>query len=121
MSALKEAIQDVGGAKAAARACGVSVRAIYKWMAAEALPRTEYTGETNYIARLAQAAEAAGQPFDVERLRKIASPRRTTAPVDVSDGLADAALEAQGALKRRGERRAVDRRQAERRHAERRA
>lgn len=115
MSALKEAIQDVGGAKAAAVACGVSVRAIYKWIAADVLPRTEYTGETNYVASLAQAAEAAGNSFDVERLRKIASPRRSTAPVNISECLVDAALEAQGALKRRGERRALDRRQAERR------
>lgn len=28
--------------------CGVSQRAIYKWMDNGKLPRTEYTGETNY-------------------------------------------------------------------------
>lgn len=121
MSALKEAVQDVGGAKAAARACGVSVRAVYKWIAADALPRTEYTGETNYVASLAQAAEAAGKPFDVGRLRKIASPRRATPPMDISECLVDPSLEAQASLSRRGERRAFDRRKNERRRAERRA
>lgn len=31
--------------------CGVSQRAIYKWMDNGKLPRTEYTGETNYAEK----------------------------------------------------------------------
>lgn len=32
--------------------CGVSQRAIYKWMDNGKLPRTEYTGETNYAEKM---------------------------------------------------------------------
>lgn len=110
MSALKEAVQCVGGAKAAAKACGVSVRAIYKWIAADALPRTEYTGETNYVARLAHAAETQGQPFDFNRLKAVAAPRKGVEPVGVSN-----AAERRSGDRRSGDRRETDRRQNERR------
>lgn len=35
-----------------AEACNVSVRAVRKWEAAGRLPRTEWTGETNYGQRI---------------------------------------------------------------------
>lgn len=107
MSALKEAVQSVGGAKAAAKACGVSVRAIYKWIAADALPRTEYTGETDYVVRLAKAADSKGKPFDLDRLKAVASPRKGSEPVEFPGALA--------IDPRAGDRRAAERRQAERR------
>ena len=44
MSALKESITRVGGVAKASAICGVSQRAIYKWIAADSLPRTEYSG-----------------------------------------------------------------------------
>ena len=56
MSVLRESIDQAEGVAKASAACGVSQRAIYKWLAAETLPRTEYTGEINYAARLAAAA-----------------------------------------------------------------
>jgi Prophage CP4-57 regulatory protein (AlpA). len=36
-----------------AKACGVSQRAIYKWIDNGKLPRTDYTGETNYAEKIA--------------------------------------------------------------------
>ncbi|MBM1191554.1 hypothetical protein [Pseudomonas weihenstephanensis] len=56
MSALKESITKVGGVAKASAICGVSQRAIYKWIAAESLPRTEYSGETRYAHLLAAAS-----------------------------------------------------------------
>lgn len=75
MSTLKTAIDQAGGPAAAAKVCGVSPRAIYKWLANESLPRTDYTGETDYAQALATAAAARGEPFDVTWLRENARPR----------------------------------------------
>lgn len=41
--------------RGAAKACNVSVRAVYKWLSAGRLPRTDYTGETAYAKKLADA------------------------------------------------------------------
>lgn len=59
MGALKIAIRTVGGPAKAAVICGVSVRAVHKWMSRDALPRTEYTGETTYSFALAAASDGA--------------------------------------------------------------
>ncbi len=79
MSALKEAIDRAGGVAKASVVCGVSQRAAYKWLAAESLPRTEYTGETNYAERLAAAAAARGQPFDAAWLLAEVAPKKSAA------------------------------------------
>lgn len=113
MSAIKEAVQCVGGAKAAAKACGISVRAVYKWIAADALPRTEYTGETSYVSQLAEAAAKQGHPFDINRLKAVAAPRK---PGEVVDHAFENSAE-----RRSGERRSAERRAAERRDGDRRA
>lgn len=109
MESLKSVIASVGGAQAAAKLCGVSVRAVYKWIASGSLPRTEYTGETNYLARLSQAAAAQGRPFDVAALKKAAAP-----------GLASSEPAATKE-RRRDDRRGGERRSADRRNSERRA
>lgn len=44
-----------GKVRGAATACDVSVRAVYKWISAGRLPRTDYTGETAYAKKLAEA------------------------------------------------------------------
>ena len=62
MSELKSAINKAGGPAAAAKACGKSARAIYKWLAAGALPRTDFSGETDYAGRLAAPQPHAGSP-----------------------------------------------------------
>lgn len=79
MSVLRESINQAGGVAKAAAACGVSQRAIYKWLAAETLPRTEYTGETNYAERLAAAARERGAPFEAAWLLAECAPKKTAA------------------------------------------
>lgn len=60
MNILKDSIDRIPGkVPAAAEACGVSVRAVYKWIDRGLLPRTEYTGETDYAYRLAAASGGA--------------------------------------------------------------
>lgn len=54
MHSLRELFDQAGGMEASAEACGVSVRALYKWANRNALPRTDYTGETDYASRLAR-------------------------------------------------------------------
>ncbi|MCQ9423455.1 helix-turn-helix domain-containing protein [Pseudomonas sp. LJDD11] len=79
MRPLKKAIDAAGGVPAVATACGKTPRAIYKWITADCLPRTEYTGETDYAARIAKLAEDKGQPFDVQLLLAEARPSKSAA------------------------------------------
>lgn len=76
MTALKKAVQKVGGVSVAAKVCGVSPRAIYKLLAKGSLPRTDYTGETDYAVRLAAASD--GQ-FTAEWLLAESAPKRAAA------------------------------------------
>lgn len=73
MTALKQAIQQAGGATKSAEVCGVSPRAVYKWLNSGSLPRTDYTGETQYAAKLAAASDGA---FTEQWLLDAASPNR---------------------------------------------
>lgn len=45
------------GLRALARFCGVSPQAIYKWENKGSLPRTEWTGETDYASRIEEATK----------------------------------------------------------------
>lgn len=56
MNPIKRAVTAVGGIAAAAKLCGVSSRAVNKWIAAGRLPRTEYTGETRHAENLANGS-----------------------------------------------------------------
>ncbi|HEF8786433.1 TPA: DNA-binding protein [Providencia alcalifaciens] len=47
MDDLRKPITDIG-VVAVAKACGVSERAVYKWIANGFLPKTEFFGKTNY-------------------------------------------------------------------------
>lgn len=76
MSMLKEVVIAVGGVSRAAEICGVSPRAIYKWLSADLLPRTEYTGETRYAESLAKKA---GPQFDPKNILAEASPKKLAA------------------------------------------
>ncbi len=52
---VKDAVTVVGGCEAAGRICGISGKAVSKWVKAGRLPRTEATGETNYAELLSIA------------------------------------------------------------------
>lgn len=51
-----------------ARACGVSYQAVRKWQRLGRFPRTEWTGETDYIACVLQAAAKLEKPLSREQL-----------------------------------------------------
>jgi hypothetical protein len=71
MNPLRFAVSAVGGQAAAARICGVSSVAVFKWLKRGSLPRTEYTGKTDYSERLAFHAKGA---FTAEWLKNSANP-----------------------------------------------
>ncbi|WP_418338421.1 hypothetical protein [Pseudomonas citronellolis] len=74
-----DAVALAGGAIAVARACGKSRQAVDKWVRSNQLPRTEYTGETDYAVRIADLAKARGEEVDPLELRSSATPRRSAA------------------------------------------
>lgn len=60
---LAHAVQLVG-MRPLAKACGVTIQSIQKWLASGYLPRTDYTGETDYASVIAREVEAkAGTPI----------------------------------------------------------
>lgn len=77
MSSIEKAVQMVGGVSACARICGVTPRAVYKWLHRESLPRTEYTGETQHAQRMAAAS---GGSFTAEWLLAHAGPASKGTP-----------------------------------------
>lgn len=79
MRALKRSIDDAGGVPSVAQACGKTPRAIYKWLASDTLPRTEYTGETQYAKKIAELAAEKGKPFDFAWLLAEAHPKKSAA------------------------------------------
>ena len=52
---LAQVIRDAGRGPAVAKACGITTRAVYNWQD-DGMPRTEYTGETNYTNILIEQA-----------------------------------------------------------------
>lgn len=74
-AALKHAIELIGGPKKAAEIWKMSPRNVYKMLKRGHLPRTEYTGETEYAEALANASN--GQ-FSAEWLLTEAKPSRVS-------------------------------------------
>jgi len=71
MNPVQIAVEAVGGQTAAAKICNLSVPAINRWYAKGRLPRTEYTGKTNYAHLLAAAGNG---EFSAEWLLNAANP-----------------------------------------------
>lgn len=92
MSPLKKTIDEAGGVSVVANACGKTPRAVYKWLAADCLPRTEYTGETRYAEKIAALASANGGHCDPAWLLAEAHPNK-----QVSHPILNATLRASGA------------------------
>lgn len=63
---IKTAVDGCGGVIAVAVACGLSQRAVYKWIGSRRLPRTEYTGETQYCEAIAKISNG---KFTAQELR----------------------------------------------------
>ncbi|MFI8372708.1 hypothetical protein ACIGCH_01190 [Pseudomonas helleri] len=79
MRPLKKSIDAAGGVPVVALACGKTPRAIYKWLVADALPRTEYTGETKYVEKISELAALNGKPFESAWLLSEAQPKKSAA------------------------------------------
>lgn len=78
-NAIAFAFEAAGGIGAAAKACSRSYQALSKWRVAACLPRTDYSGETDYASRLANAAKANGNPFDASWLLQASVPHKAAA------------------------------------------
>lgn len=66
MESLKQAELVIGVAKIAG-VCGVSYQAAKKWTLKGKLPRTDYTGETDYAGRIAAACKSADPESEITR------------------------------------------------------
>ncbi|MFW5410749.1 Cro/Cl family transcriptional regulator [Pectobacterium brasiliense] len=51
-----------------AEVCGLTPKAVYKWLERGTLPRTEFTGETEYADKIAKAS---GGKFSAAQIRRI--------------------------------------------------
>ncbi|MDC9607245.1 helix-turn-helix transcriptional regulator [Xenorhabdus griffiniae] len=64
MRSLEESIKNIGITEVA-RACGVSERAVYKWLKNGFLPKTEFFGKTNYAETIQQISDGKYQANDL--------------------------------------------------------
>jgi len=78
-NAIAFAFEAVGGIGAAAKVCDRSYQALNKWRLAACLPRTDYTGETQYAVLLASAAKQKGNDFEPSWLLSASSPQKAVA------------------------------------------
>ncbi|ARG36204.1 MULTISPECIES: hypothetical protein [Gammaproteobacteria] len=72
MSTIKEVINDAGGVCSVAFAVQLSERSIYKWIEKNCLPRSEYTGESNYSNLIAKLCKK----FSEQEILEIGNPRK---------------------------------------------
>lgn len=69
---LQQAVNDAGGAQAVATACGgITYQAVNKWIR-KGMPRTEYTGETQYSLTISRMT---GGKYSIGELLPSRKPR----------------------------------------------
>lgn len=77
LPSLSEVIKAIG-VQTLSVACGCSPRAIYKWIEKGSLPRTDFTGETNYAELI---AEASAGKYSEELIKRISRPQKNNQAV----------------------------------------
>jgi len=50
--------------------CGLTPKAVYKWLERGSLPRTEFTGETDYAGKIAKASGGKYSAAEIRRISK---------------------------------------------------
>lgn len=78
MSSVKDVIHDAGGVHTVAIAVQLSDRSVYKWIEKNAFPRSEYTGESNYINVIAKLSKN----YSKEKILKIGMPKRAKTSIN---------------------------------------
>ncbi|MDH0562873.1 hypothetical protein [Acinetobacter courvalinii] len=78
MNSVKDVIHDAGGVSVVAVAVQLSERSIYKWIEKNAFPRSEYTGESNYIDTIAELSKK----YSKEKILKIGMPKRAKSSIN---------------------------------------
>ncbi|WP_179998051.1 hypothetical protein [Acinetobacter sp. YH12239] len=77
---IKEIINDAGGVSVVATALNLSERSIYKWIEKGALPRSEYTGETDYSTQIAALSTNYGRKL----ILQIGKPKKPKVELDTN-------------------------------------
>lgn len=74
---VKHVILDAGGVSKVAQAVNLTERAIYKWIQKNALPRSEYTGESDYASVIAKLNTKLSKEEILELCRPISRKRNS--------------------------------------------
>lgn len=74
---VKHVILDAGGVAKVAQAVNLTERAVYKWIQKNALPRSEYTGESDYASVIAKLNTKLSKEEILELCRPISRKRNS--------------------------------------------
>ncbi|WJY16333.1 Cro/Cl family transcriptional regulator [Pectobacteriaceae bacterium CE90] len=66
---LGDVIRDVK-VSVVANACGLTPKAVYKWIQRGSLPRTDFTGETCYAKKIALVSNGKYTELEIKTLKK---------------------------------------------------
>ncbi|MHA7847145.1 helix-turn-helix domain-containing protein [Serratia sp. D1N4] len=66
---LGDVIRDIR-VSVVAGACGLTPKAVYKWIKRGSLPRTDFTGETSYAKKIASASGGRYTEEEIKAIKK---------------------------------------------------